>query len=269
MSELRALAEAAARAGAAVLLEHAGNITELRTKSGATDLVSAADVASGVAIARTIANGMSGARFVIEEPEVYERAGVTAGSLGDDLVWVIDPLDGTTSFVHSYPCWSVSIACLEKGQPIVGVVYNVPADEMVSASLGAGATLNGHALSCAGSPTLEGALLGTGFPYDRGAGLDRQLRLLERLLRPAHDIRRDGSAAVDLCHVAIGRTDGFWETSLRPWDMAAGVLVVQESGGVVSDFQGRPWTTATCDVVAANAALHAVLLEAIAEVDLQ
>lgn len=269
MSELRALAEAAARAGAAVLLEHAGNITELRTKSGATDLVSAADVASGVAIARTIANGMSGARFVIEEPEVYERAGVTAGSVGDDLVWVIDPLDGTTSFVHSYPCWSVSIACLEKGQPIVGVVYNVPADEMVSASLGAGATLNGHALSCAGSPTLESALLGTGFPYDRGAELDRQLRLLERLLRPAHDIRRDGSAAVDLCHVAIGRTDGFWETSLRPWDMAAGVLVVQESGGVVSDFQGRPWTTATCDVVAANAALHRVLLEAIAEVDLQ
>lgn len=109
----------------------------------------------------------------------------------------------------------------------------------------------------------RGRVLVTGFPYDRGAELDRQLRIFERLLRPAHDIRRDGSAAVDLCHVAAGRVDGLWETSLRAWDMAAGVLIVTEAGGVVTDFEGRPWTAATRDVIAANPALHAVLLETI------
>jgi len=267
VSDLRVIAEAAARAGGRVLREHAGRVTGLRTKSGAPDLVSAADIASGVAVATTIAQSVPGARFVVEESEVYELAGVTPGSLADPLVWVIDPLDGTTSFVHSYPCWSVSVACLQDGAPVAGAVYNVPADEMVSAALGAGATLDDRPLRCEGSPILEGALLGTGFPYDRGAALDRQLRILERLLRPAHDVRRDGSAAVDLCHVAVGRTDGFWETALRPWDMAAGVLIVTESGGLATDFDGRPWSVDTCDIVAANPALHAVLLDAIREVD--
>lgn len=263
--DLRAIAEAAARAGADVLRRQAGRVTGLRTKSGSQDLVSAADVASGVAIVTAIASAAPGARFVVEEPEVYDLAGVARGDLGDDEVWVIDPLDGTTSFVHTYPCWSVSIACLRGGFPVAAAVYNVPADELYSAARGAGATLNGAPLACAGSATLEGALLGTGFPYDRGEPLDRQLQILARLLRPAHDVRRDGSAAVDLCHVAANRTDGFWETALRPWDMAAGVLVVQEAGGVATALDGGPWTTQTCDVLAANPALHAVLRDAVAE----
>lgn len=267
MNDLRAVAEAAARAGGAVLLEHAGRITGLRTKSGAPDMVTAADVASGVAIARVIKQLLPNARFVVEEPEVYELAGVARGTLDDHEVWVVDPLDGTTSFVHAYPCWSVSVACLRDSVPVVGAVFNVPADEMVTADRGGGATLNGVPLTCEGATTLERALLGTGFPYDRGAPLDRQLRILERLLRPAHDIRRDGSAAVDLCNVAINRTDGFWETALQPWDMAAGVLIVEESGGTVTDLLGAPWTTATRDVVAANTALHAIMLAAIGEVD--
>jgi myo-inositol-1(or 4)-monophosphatase len=267
VSELRTIAEIAARAGSTVLLEHAGRITGLRAKSGAADLVSAADIGAGVAIAAMIAEHLPGARFVIEEPEVYELAGVACGSLEDPQVWVIDPLDGTTSFVHSYPCWSVSVACLRFGVPTVGVVLNVPAGELASAERGLGATLNGNPLVCEGSPVLEGALLGTGFPYDRGEPLDRQLRLLERLLRPAHDIRRDGSAAVDLVNVAAGRTDGFWETALQPWDMAAGVLVVTEAGGVVTDFAGRPWSPATRDVVAANPALQRVLIQAIADAE--
>ena len=180
---------------------------------------------------------------------------------------VIDPLDGTTSFVHGYPCWSVSVGCLEAGRPVAGAVFNVPADEMVSAACGRGATLDGAELTCTGAVRHDEALLGTGFPYDRGAPLDRQLRLFERLLRPAHDIRRDGSAAVDLCNVAIGRTDGFWEIDLKPWDMAAGVLVVEESGGRVTDFAGRRWTSETRDVVAANPTLHAALLEVITTVE--
>lgn len=267
MTSRALIAETAARAGGAVLLQHAGRITGLRTKSGTTDMVSAADVASGVAVVSAIAEHIPSARFVVEEPEVYDLAGVARGALTDGEVWVIDPLDGTTSFVHSYPCWSVSVALLCDGVPVAGAVYNVPVDEMVSAAAGAGATLNGIPLVCAGSPTLEGALLGTGFPYDRGAPFDRQLRLLEHLVRPAHDVRRDGSAAVDLCNVATGRTDGFWETALQPWDMAAGVLIVEESGGRATGFDGSPWSITTRDIVAANPALHAVLLDAIREVE--
>ncbi|MDO8847772.1 MAG: inositol monophosphatase family protein [Coriobacteriia bacterium] len=267
MTDLRQTAEAAAHAGGDALRQHAGRITGLRTKSGTADMVSAADIAAGVAVVSTIAQALPEARFVIEEPEVYELAGVTPGTLGDDEVWVIDPLDGTTSFVHSYPCWSVSVACLRQGRPVAAAVYNVPANEMFSAAAGEGATLDGARLTCAGSPTLDRALLCTGFPYDRGEPFTRQLRLLEALVRPAHDVRRDGSAAVDLCSVAAGRVDGFWETALQPWDMAAGALIVEESGGLITDFAGNPWTVATRDIVAANLALHAVLLEAIRKAD--
>lgn len=267
MPDVRTVAESACRAGAEVLLEHFGRITGLKTKTSSADMVSAADMASGVEVVRAIERLMPGSSYVVEEPEVYEMAGALRGDLDDDEVWVIDPLDGTTSFVHTYPCWSVSVALLRRGRPVAGAVYNVPADEMVSAGAGQGATMNGRPLRCEGAETLERALLVTGFPYDRGAPLDRQFRLLHRLLPPAHDIRRDGSAAVDLCHVAAGRVDGYWELDLQPWDFAAGVLIVEEAGGVVTDFAGQPWSAHTRDVIAANPALHAVLLDAVREVE--
>lgn len=269
MHDLRRIAEEAARAGGAVLAAQAGDITEVRTKSSAMDMVTAADIASGVAVAQSIAAADANARFVVEEPEVYELAGVTRGELDDPEVWVIDPLDGTTSFIHTYPCYSVSIACLRSGRPVAGAVYNVPADEMASASAGGGAFLDGVRLICEGATEMSSALIGTGFPYDRGAPLDRQLRIFAEVLRPAHDIRRDGSAAIDLCHVAIGRTDGFWETALQPWDMAAGVLIAEESGAVVTDLTGRPWTTSTSDVLVANPVLHPILLEIISRAEAQ
>jgi fructose-1,6-bisphosphatase/inositol monophosphatase family enzyme len=157
MSDPRSVAETAARAGAEVLLEHAGRVTGLRTKSGSADLVSAADIAAGVAVVRSVAERLEGARFVVEEPEVYALAGVTAGTLEDGEVWVIDPLDGTTSFVHGYPCWSVSVACLRDGMPVAGAVYNVPADELCSAAAGAGATCGGAPLLVRGASTIEDA----------------------------------------------------------------------------------------------------------------
>lgn len=260
MSEThRNIAETAARAGAEELRRHIGNITDLRTKSGVRDLVSAADVGSGVAVARAIAQ-FDRARFVVEEPEVYELAGVDAGTVDDDAVWVIDPLDGTTSFVHGYPCWSVSVAYLEQGTPRAAAVYDVPSGVMYTASSGDGATSNGQPLACSGAATVDEALLITGFPYDRTGTLDRQLALLERALRRVHDVRRDGSAAVDLCRVAANAADGFWELGLRCWDMAAGVLVLTESGARVTALDGSPWTTRTTDVLAANPTLHTELL---------
>lgn len=265
--DLMEIAQTAARQAGAVLRGHAGHVTGVRTKSGSADLVSAADVASGVEMVRRIAERLPEPRFMIEEDEVHEITGASRGSLDDAEVWVVDPLDGTTSFVHGYPCYSVSVACLRDGQPVAGAVYNVPADEMVCAATGEGAWRDGDRISCSGAASIEGALLATGFPYDRAAPLDRQLRILERMLRAAHDIRRDGSAAIDLCHVATGRVDGFWETALKPWDMAAGVLIVTEAGGLATDSDGRPWSVRTSDIIAANPALHPHLLAAIRSVD--
>jgi myo-inositol-1(or 4)-monophosphatase len=267
MPDLRRIAEEATRAGGAALAAHAGHITGLRTKSSAADVVTAADIASGVAVARSIVDNLPDARFVVEEPEVYDLAGVPRGDLHDDEVWVVDPLDGTTSFVHGYPCYSVSVACLRSGLPVAGAVLNVPAGEMASAAAGAGASLDGRPLTCTGASRMSEALIATGFPYDRGEPLDRQLRIFERVMRPSHDVRRDGSAAIDLANVAIGRVDGFWETGLKPWDMAAGVLIVAEAGGRVTDLKGSPWSVETSCVVAANPALHGILLSLIMDAD--
>jgi len=267
MPDLRRIAEEGARAGGAVLAAHKGKITGLRTKSSAVDLVTETDIASGVAVVRSIVDALPGSRFVVEEPEVYELAGVTQGDLHDDDVWVIDPLDGTTSFVHGYPCYSVSVACLRSGVPVAGAVFNVPAGEMVSAAARSGAWLGGKRLLCHGASRISEALIATGFPYDRGEPLDRQLRIFERVLRPSHDVRRDGSAAIDLSNVAVGRVDGFWESGLKPWDMAAGVLVVAEAGGRVSDLEGSPWSVESSSVVAANPTLHEILLGLIMDAD--
>ncbi|PKQ20714.1 MAG: inositol monophosphatase [Actinobacteria bacterium HGW-Actinobacteria-6] len=256
---------AAATAGGDVLASRAGDLGSIRTKSSAFDMVTEADIASGVAVVRFIAERFEGARFVVEEPEVYSLAGVAEGSLDDPEVWVIDPLDGTTSFIHAYPCYSVSVACLQGGQPVVGAVRNVPARETTWASLGGGAFLDGRRLQCTSTATIRESLMITGFPYDRTATLDRQLLVFERIMRDVHGVRRDGSAAIDCCHVAAGRADAFWEFGLMPWDLAAGVLALRESGALVTGFDAEEWTHSVKDVCAANPTLHAELLAVIQE----
>ncbi len=253
----------AACAGGVVLSERAGNLGQVRTKSSTFDMVTEADIASGVAVVRTIAERLEHARFVVEEPEVYDLAGVTRGELDDPEVWVIDPLDGTTSFIHGYPCYSVSVACLRDGQPVAGAVRNVPAAESTWASLGQGAFLDGKRLTCTTTQTIPESLMITGFPYDRTTTLDRQLLVFERIIRDVHDVRRDGSSAIDCCHVAAGRADAFWEFGLMPWDLAAGVLVLRESGAIITGFDGGDWSPSVRDVCAANPALHAELLAVI------
>ncbi|MBA4370445.1 MAG: inositol monophosphatase [Coriobacteriaceae bacterium] len=266
MRALLDTAIAAAEAAGRLLAARSRSMGEVRRKGRSTDLVTDADVASGVEICRMIAAEAEGARFVVEEPEVCGRAGVTPGTLADPEVWVIDPLDGTTSFVHGYPCWSVSVALLREGEPVLGVVRAEPSDETYAAAAGLGATLNGAPVSCSQQSDPCAALLGTGFPYDRGATLDAQLRVLARFLRlPVHDIRRDGSAAIDCCHVACGRTDAFWEFALQPWDTAAGVVIAREAGALVTDLTGAPWRAEELDILIANPALHPLLLAEIAE----
>jgi myo-inositol-1(or 4)-monophosphatase len=252
-----------ALAGARVLRERARDAGAVTTKSSAVDLVSEADVASGVAVVEAIVVDDPQARFVVEESEVYGLADVTPGALRDDEVWVVDPLDGTTSFVHGFPFYSVSVALLREGTPEVGVVHSVPADETFAAARGLGATLDGTPLACSKEPALDRALLMTGFPYDRGETLTRQLEVFGRFMKVIHGVRRDGSAALDLCHVAAGRADGFWEFGLSAWDTAAGALVAEEAGALVTDFDGAPWTPDTRDVAAANPELHARILEVV------
>lgn len=267
MSNILEVARTAALAGGAVLRDRAGSVGVVRTKTSSSDLVTEVDIASGVAVARAIAESVPGARFVVEEPEVYPLADVTQGSLDDGEVWVVDPLDGTTSYVHGYPCYSVSVALLRDGQPVVGAVYNAASNEMSSAEAGSGATLDGRALRCSDVDHIQQALLITGFPYDRTGTLDRQLSIFSRFTRIVHGVRRDGSAAIDCCHVAAGRADGFWELALKPWDTAAGALVATEAGALVTDFEGRPWTPATADHLVAGPRLHALLLEFIREAE--
>jgi myo-inositol-1(or 4)-monophosphatase len=264
MRNLLDLAVKAALAGAEVISARVNDMGTVRVKSTQVDVVTDVDIAAGVAVAKTILRQLPDAGFVIEEEEVHALATAPRGTLTDAEVWVIDPLDGTTSFLHGFPCYSVSVAVLRNGVPIAGAVHNVPAQETIAAAAGLGATKNGAPIQCNDTAQLTQALLMSGFPYDRGATLDRQLATLAAFMRtPIHGMRRDGSAAVDCTHVACGRADGFWEYSLRPWDTAAGVVILRESGARVTDTNGEPWSTNATGIVAANPALHAQMLDVI------
>lgn len=266
MNPLLEAAEAAARGGGVVLDARRADLGLVRSKTSATDLVTEADIAAGVAAARAIAERFEDARFVIEEDEVYDLAGVTRGELADDGVWVIDPLDGTTSFIHGFPCYSVSVAYVSQLQPVAGAVYNVALGEMHSAARGTGALFDGVPSQVTETESVASALLVTGFPYDRGAPLDRQLTVLTAFLRnQVQGIRRDGSAAIDCCHVATGRADGYWEYALKPWDMAAGALICREAGATVTDVHGEPWTVDCGSICVANPVLHPKLVEVIVQ----
>jgi myo-inositol-1(or 4)-monophosphatase len=170
--------------------------------------------------------------------------------------WYVDPLDGTTNFVHGLPHCAVSIALVDAGGPRVAVVNDPFREEMFEAERGHGATLNGQPLRVSATETLGDGLLVTGFPYDRRDHLRFYLSYLEAFLRAAIDVRRFGSAALDLCYVAAGRFDGFWEWKLQPWDTAAGWLIVQEAGGRVSDFSGAAFDPWGPQILATNGRIH-------------
>lgn len=257
-------ARQAAEAGGQVLTERAADQGARRSKSSATDFVTDADIASGIAVVDAIRERRPHARFLIEEVEVYDLASAPVGCVGDPEVWVIDPLDGTTSFIHGFPCYSVAIALLRDGKPVVGVVHDVARGETYYAARGLGAFRDGRPIRVSGAERVSDALLVTGFPYDRGEPLTRQLSVLAAFLRtPVHGIRRDGSAAVDCCHVAGGRADGFWEYTLKPWDMAAGAIVLAEAGAVISDVEGGQWSPDCGGICAANPVLHPQLVDVI------
>jgi myo-inositol-1(or 4)-monophosphatase len=187
-----------------------------------------------------------------------EESGVTQP--GASVQWIIDPVDGTTNFAHGYPFYCVSIAVEENGEVICGAVYDPVRDEMFSAAKGAGAYCNGDALRVSEVDRLSQALLITGFPYNFRERIDTILDQFHKFLVASQAVRRGGSAALDLCYVAAGRLDGFWELNLQPWDTAAGQIILQEAGGQITDFAGRRFSIYEKEVLASNGRIHEEML---------
>ena len=185
------------------------------------------------------------------------------GAVGSGLVWIVDPLDGTTNFLHGYPQYAVSIAAAVDGVLEAGVILDIPRECAYGAVRGKGAWLGDTRLQVSGITNPAHALLGTGYPFKQLEELDRYLEQFRVILPLTSGVRRAGSAALDLADVAAGRLDGFWELSLAPWDVAAGVLLVREAGGVVTDLDGRDAGLGHGPIVAGNPQIHAWLLETV------
>jgi len=252
MDESALLEEAVgiARAAGGLLLELADGPLEVRLK-GDVDLVTRADRASEELIVGAIRS-----RFPDHGILAEEGGSAAAGPEGGYL-WVVDPLDGTTNYAHGLPIWSVSIGILRAGEPRVAVVYDPTRDECFSALRGGGARRGEDPIRVSSTGKLEHALLVTGFPYDIRQSVVNNLDHFERFMKRSRAVRRLGSAALDLAYVACGRFDGFWELKLHPWDVAAGWLLVEEAGGVVTRFGGQRFRLDADEIVAGPAPLVA------------
>ena len=252
MTRRAALLDALRRSGA-VLKRRFGKVGY--REKGRANLITAADLESQRAVLATIKRAFPGDDYKAEEDEVKLT--------GAEHLWLVDPLDGTTNYAHGYPASCVSIGVLKRGRPVLGGVYDPSRDELFLAEKGKGATLNGRRLSVSKPRRVADALLVTGFAYDRAERADFYLKGFKAFLTRSHDVRRSGSAALDMAWIAAGRVDGFWEHKLNPWDVAAGWLLVREAGGRVTDFSGRPWSnwrTIGSETLATNGRVHLELL---------
>lgn len=221
---------------------------------GPVDLVTETDREVETFVVGALRRAFPRHRIVAEEGVSAARP---EGSDHDDYVWYLDPLDGTTNFAHGFPHVAVSLA-LARGTVLeLGIVHDPLRDETFVARRGGGATLNGAPIRVSQTAELGAALVATGFPYDRRVHTDYYVGFLADMIRQARDVRRAGSAALDLCYVACGRFDAFWEWRLKPWDTAAGTLLVREAGGTVSDFRGAPFDLHGDQTLASNGTLHA------------
>ena len=238
------IAVRAARRAGEVMMRAANRIDQLKisTKSP-NDFVSEVDQQAEREIIHIILKAYPDHSILAEESGDHE---------GGEYQWIIDPLDGTTNYLHGFPQYSVSIAVRHKNRLEHAVVYDPLKDELFSASRGAGAQLNSRRIRVSQAAGIEGALLGTGFPFKDQRNLDVYLETLKAMIVPTAGVRRAGSAALDLAYVAAGRLDGFWELGLKPWDMAAGLLLIQEAGGMVSNIDGGVQLLDSGNVVAGN-----------------
>lgn len=222
---------------------------------GLHDMVSYVDKTAERDLVDGLARILPGAGFITEEE--------TNTTLGEEYNWIIDPLDGTTNFIHGVPTFSISIALQYKEELVLGVVYEINRDECFSAWKDGGAYLNGKRISVSKAPILENTLLATGFPFYEFSKMEKYLNVLRILMQKCHGLRRIGSAAVDLAYVACGRFDGFFEYNLNSYDIAAGMVLVREAGGQISDFKGGNNCFDRREIVATNGRISAELLDVI------
>ncbi|UCH53468.1 MAG: inositol monophosphatase [Pseudomonadota bacterium] len=244
---LNTAVKAARRAGN-VIMRHLDRLERLTVENkGSKDFVSEVDRQAEAEILHILRTAYPNHAVLAEE---------TGAQQGNEYLWIIDPLDGTTNFLHGYPQFAVSIALQHKGRLEQAVVLDPHKNELFTASRGQGAQLNDRRIRVSRVHDLGLALLGTGFPFRSTEHLEVWINTLRPLLTACSGIRRAGSAALDLAHVACGRFDGFWEFGLSPWDMAAGALLIQEAGGLVSDFAGGPDFLTTGNVLAGNPKIY-------------
>lgn len=227
---------------------------QIRSKSRPIDLVTEVDRACEALVVESLRRERPGDDVLAEEGGAHAATGAS-------WRWIVDPLDGTVNFAHGYPCFCVSIGIERDGVREVGVVYDPLRDELFEAVRGGGARRNGREIRVSRTDTVQRALLATGFAYDVHDSADDNLDRLARAVKHAGGVRRDGSAAIDLCYVACGRFDGYWEGKLHPWDVAAGLLIVEEAGGRTSDLAGGPAPASGREIVASNGQVHQALLE--------
>jgi myo-inositol-1(or 4)-monophosphatase len=245
------VATSAAYRGAEALRTRLGNLSQVDPK-GPNDLVTDADMASEKEIITTIRGSFP------EHAVIAEEGGRREGNSG--YRWIVDPLDGTVNFVHQLPFVAVSIAFAREEEMLAGLVLNPFSGELFAAQAGRGARLNGKPIGVSPAARVCESLLATGFPYDRNRAFDALAQRFLSCLREARGIRRFGSAALDLCFVACGRFAGYWEQDLKPWDTAAGGLIVQEAGGTVTDFSNRPFNADGGEILATNGRIHREML---------
>jgi myo-inositol-1(or 4)-monophosphatase len=234
----------AARAAGDLIVREMDRVSDISVDiKGKNDFVTEVDTKAEYTIINTIKQSYPDHAFLCEE----------SGASGEsDFLWIIDPLDGTTNFLHGFPHYAVSIALQHKGRLDQAVIYDPLKQELFTASKGKGAQLNNKKIRVSGHKTLDGALLGTGFPFGDTHKVDEFINSFRSLYPKIAGIRRAGAASLDLAYVACGRLDGFWEFGLKPWDIAAGTLIVQEAGGLVSDMRGDNQFLETGDVVTGN-----------------
>lgn len=263
----RAVAIQAARAAGQILRTHLARRVHVRYKGlgryRSRNLVTNVDRLAQQAILTLIRRHCPGHGVLAEEAVDHLRPGGRRplASRPSAYRWLIDPLDGTTNYAHRFPFFCVSIGLEYKGQIILGVVYDPVRCELFTAERGKGARLNGRSIRVTATPRLDRSLLVTGFSYDSLLGQANNFRHFLHFSLRTRGVRRTGSAALDLCYVAAGRLDGFWELKLSPWDVAAGGLIVQEAGGSVTDFRGRPFSITAREIVASNGRIHRPMLD--------
>lgn len=251
LDALKAVGLTAAKQGGEILRARFGKIFRVE-KKGAIDLVTEADTECEAAVIRTIRS-------------VYPDHGILAEESGRNpgkspCQWIIDPLDGTTNFSHGLPIFSVSIALAYQNQVVLGIVFNPASGELFSATSGQGAFLNAQPIRVSTTPAVSESLLVTGFPYDLKTMIDPLMRRFSTCLQACQGVRRLGSAALDLCYVASGRFDGFWEQNLKPWDTAAGMLIAREAGARITDFSGNSFAPDMNRILATNGLIHSQMM---------